>query len=76
MVLFKKNTQRVYNASMTVIEETIKVTKCICERCGYMWNPKDKENLPTVCASKKCKSPYWNIPRKNKKNLQKLAINN
>ncbi len=24
-----------------------------------------KEKLPIVCP--KCKSPYWNIPRKNKK---------
>ena len=33
-----------------------------CERCGHEWLPRDKEQEPTVCP--KCKSPYWNIPRK------------
>ena len=41
----------------------------VCERCGYRWaasrngtglRPKQD---PSVCA--KCKSPYWNKPRKN-----------
>lgn len=38
-----------------------------CERCGHEWFPKDRsvdaaKRLPTVCP--KCKSPYWNRPRK------------
>jgi DNA-directed RNA polymerase subunit RPC12/RpoP len=33
-----------------------------CERCGHEWVPRDKEQAPTVCP--KCKSPYWNKPRK------------
>ena len=32
-----------------------------CERCGHIWAPRDKET-PKVCP--KCKSPYWNRPRK------------
>lgn len=32
-----------------------------CERCSHEW-VKRKEKEPTVCP--KCKSPYWNIPRK------------
>ncbi len=32
-----------------------------CERCGHEWLPR-KEEEPTVCP--KCKSPYWNTPRK------------
>ena len=34
-----------------------------CERCGHTWLPRSKigEN-PTICP--KCKSPYWNKPRK------------
>jgi DNA-directed RNA polymerase subunit RPC12/RpoP len=33
-----------------------------CERCSHEWIPKDAENEPAVCP--KCKSPYWNRPRK------------
>lgn len=36
-----------------------------CERCGYEWIPKCIDVEPKTCP--KCKSPYWNIPRKNKK---------
>jgi DNA-damage-inducible protein D len=34
-----------------------------CERCEHEWVPRDTENEPRVCP--KCKSPYWNVPRKN-----------
>lgn len=34
-----------------------------CERCGHEWIPRDKEH-PRVCP--KCKSPYWDIPRKTR----------
>lgn len=33
-----------------------------CDRCGHEWVPRDSENEPRVCP--KCKSPYWNKPRK------------
>jgi rubrerythrin len=36
-----------------------------CERCNHLWVANSKEE-PKVCPS--CKSPYWNTPRKNKKN--------
>lgn len=32
-----------------------------CERCGHEWLPRKGEE-PKVCP--RCKSPYWNIPRK------------
>lgn len=32
-----------------------------CERCSHEWIPRD-EGEPNVCP--KCKSPYWNKPRK------------
>ena len=32
-----------------------------CERCGHMWVPR-REEKPRVCP--KCKSPYWDKPRK------------
>lgn len=35
-----------------------------CERCEHEWIPRNKEDEPSVCP--KCKSPYWNKPRKNK----------
>ena len=35
-----------------------------CERCDHEWMPRDAENEPKVCP--KCKSPYWNSPRKAK----------
>ena len=35
-----------------------------CDRCGHEWIPRGESDLePTVCP--KCKSPYWNKPRKN-----------
>ena len=37
-----------------------------CERCGYEWQP--IKDSPIVCP--KCKSPYWDKPRKiNKKKI-------
>jgi hypothetical protein len=32
-----------------------------CERCGHEWIPRDKD-VPRICP--KCKSPYWDRPRK------------
>ena len=40
----------------------------LCERCGHKWVPRDMEGEPDgprVCP--KCKSPYWNRPRKTPK---------
>ena len=36
-----------------------------CERCGHEWLPREKGQEPTVCP--KCKSPYWDIPRRSDK---------
>ena len=33
-----------------------------CERCAGEWIPKDPDKEPISCP--KCKSPYWNRPRK------------
>ena len=33
-----------------------------CERCTHEWVPRDIQQEPNVCP--KCKSPYWNRPRK------------
>jgi predicted Zn-ribbon and HTH transcriptional regulator len=45
---------------MSVVE--IRVKGFRCERCGHEWVPRDLEIEPRVCP--KCKSPYWNIPRR------------
>jgi len=42
----------------------IKLDGYICERCRHTWISRvNSKNRPLVCPS--CKSPYWNIPRKN-----------
>jgi hypothetical protein len=33
-----------------------------CERCAHEWVPKYDTQEPRVCP--KCKSPYWNRPRR------------
>ena len=33
-----------------------------CERCGHKWIPRENTIEPRVCP--KCKSPYWDRPRK------------
>ena len=47
----------------------IKLTGYVCERCNHIWAPrllkKSKKSKPVVCP--KCKSPYWNKPRKKKR---------
>ena len=39
-----------------------------CGRCEHIWTPRNKES-PKVCP--RCKSPYWDTPRKNKQAKQK-----
>lgn len=36
-----------------------------CERCEHEWVPRESTTEPRVCP--KCKSPYWNVPRREKK---------
>jgi hypothetical protein len=38
---------------------------CRCERCNYEWIPRNLQVEPEMCP--KCKSPYWNKPRKEGK---------
>lgn len=44
------------------------VTAYRCERCGYEWLPRFRDQPPpTVCANLECKSPYWNKPRQKRR---------
>ena len=46
-------------------EIMIKVKGYRCERCGHEWIPREPKEKPRVCP--KCKSPYWDRPRKKRK---------
>jgi len=46
------------------MEIELKVKGYKCERCEHKWQPR-KEDYPRTCP--KCKSPYWDKPRKEKK---------
>ena len=56
---------------MAEIKITIRGFKC--ERCGHEWIPRNKEEVPIICP--KCKSPYWNKPKKSKKNEKEAKSN-
>ena len=36
-----------------------------CERCGHVWVPRIKRPVIRICP--RCKSPYWDTPRKASK---------
>jgi len=42
----------------------IKLPFLKCTRCKHTWHPR-RSRLPGVCP--KCKSPYWNKPRKRRR---------
>lgn len=42
----------------------IKLEGYRCERCFHKWIPRN-EGKPKVCP--RCKSAWWDVPRKNKK---------
>jgi len=49
----------------TIMAKKIVLMGWRCERCAHEWFPRDKVSEPKVCP--KCKSPYWDRPRKNAK---------
>ena len=42
-------------------DDDVKLPVLSCTRCGHTWIPRRPEP-PKVCP--KCKSPYWDRPRK------------
>jgi len=47
--------------------KTIIIKKLKCERCGHQWVP----TQPEIRICPKCKSPYWDVPRKSEKKGKK-----
>lgn len=47
----------------------IKLDGFECERCGHQWVPRERGEEPRVCP--KCKSPYWDRPRKDAEPVKK-----
>ena len=45
--------------------EPIRVIGYRCERCRHEWVPRSPNRKPRVCP--KCKSPYWDMPREDKR---------
>ena len=41
----------------------ITVLEFQCERCGYQWHT-STDRIPGTCANPKCRSPYWDRPRR------------
>jgi ribosomal protein L37E len=47
------------------MKEKIVLEGWICKRCGHKWIPK-KKDVPRSCPNPKCRSIYWDRPRKKK----------
>ena len=58
-----------YTESASQISENPTVLGLRCLRCGYIWVNRG-EKQPVACANKKCRSKYWNKPRRGKKTAQ------
>lgn len=43
----------------------VQIEACKCNQCGYVWLPNEDNPDPVSCS--KCKSPYWNRQKKNRK---------
>lgn len=48
----------------------MKLKKLECKRCEYEWVARTE--APRVCP--KCKSPYWNVPRRQVKSSNKTNV--
>jgi hypothetical protein len=59
-------------ASISCIMGEITLKGFVCERCSHKWVPREDE-IPKVCP--KCKSPYWNTPRKLERNRSEFNFN-
>lgn len=51
------------------MKKNVKMPHWKCERCGHTWVPRTEE-VPRTCPHPKCRSIYWDIPRKHPKRTQ------
>ena len=49
---------------ISVVMSTVSLKGRRCQRCEHEWLPRNQDDEPRVCP--KCKSPYWNKPRRIK----------
>ena len=47
----------------------IVITEKQCCRCLTRWYPR-KPGRPMLCPNKHCRSPYWDVPKKEKKDVR------
>lgn len=40
----------------------VQVEACKCNQCGYVWLPREGNPNPIACS--KCKSPFWDRPKR------------
>lgn len=46
----------------------VAVWQYTCERCGHEWTQREAgSEPPKVCPNRRCKSLYWNRPRKSER---------
>jgi DNA-directed RNA polymerase subunit RPC12/RpoP len=50
----------------------IKLDGYLCDRCDHTWISRGIDTRPVVCP--RCKSPYWDVPRKNGSKKTKKAL--
>jgi len=64
--ILQKNYKEKINPIGIMAKIMITVQGYRCERCNHEWIPRIKvKEDPVICP--KCKSPYWNKPKKRKK---------
>jgi len=58
---FRQRLTQVFQYSITIVMHAYILPQLACLRCQHTWIPRKPEK-PMVCPD--CKSPYWDIPRK------------
>ena len=51
------------NATQKELGSNVLIIGHRCFRCKHEWKPNNMNKIPRVCP--KCKSPYWDKPKKN-----------
>ena len=66
------------NYSADVHTAAMDVFRLTCKRCGYTWIPR-QEAPPKQCPNSKCRSMYWDRPRRRESKapppIQKESLN-